>query len=83
MIPWAFANVSICKYEVPSYWAIGKVYARLVEDVASDNVVQTVMQVFSSPISDVISNFNSDFFYQPRGYIKQCFLTPEEIMNEA
>ncbi len=70
-----FDNVGACKYEVPGYWAIGKVYARLIEDVMGDkDVIDTLVAVYSSPISDYISNFNSDFFYQPRGYIKEEYL---------
>lgn len=34
-----FDNVADCKYEVPDYWTIGKVFARLIEDVTSGDVV--------------------------------------------
>ena len=27
----------------------------------------------------LISRFNTDFFYQSRGYIKECFLTNKQI----
>ena len=66
----SFDNVATCKYDVPSYWDIGKVYARLIEDVFDGDVTSTLLRVFDSPIGDAISNFNSDFFYQPRDYIK-------------
>ena len=69
-----FDNVADCKYEVPDYWTIGKVFARLIEDVTSGDVVETLIEVYSSPICDAISNFNSDFFYQPRGFIKEYYL---------
>lgn len=69
-----FDNVAKCKYEVPDYWTIGEVYERLIEDVMQDNVIDTLFQVYLSWISDSISNYNSDFFYQPRDYIRECYL---------
>ena len=69
-----FDNVADCKYEVPDYWTIGKVFARLIEDVASGNAIETLQEVYLSPVCDAISNYNSDFFYQPRGFIKEFYL---------
>ena len=70
----SFDNVADCKYEVPDYWTIGKVFARLIEDVASGNAIETLQEVYLSPVCDAISNYNSDFFYQPRGFIKEFYL---------
>lgn len=69
-----FDNVAACKYQVPSYWDIGKVYTRLIEDIGSQDIIDRLFCVYTSPISDLISNFNSDFFYQSRDYIKDYFL---------
>ena len=69
-----FDNVADCKYEVPDHWTIGKVFARLIEDVASGNAIETLQEVYLSPVCDAISNYNSDFFYQPRGFIKEFYL---------
>ncbi len=69
-----FDNVSLCKYDVPSYWTIGKVYSRLIEDVEEGDIIDALFKVYTSPISDDISNYNSDFFYQPRDFIKEQFL---------
>ena len=68
-----FDNVSLCKYDVPSYWTIGKVYSRLIEDVEEGDIIDALFKVYTSPISDDISNYNSDFFYQPRDFIKEQF----------
>ncbi|MDO5577608.1 MAG: hypothetical protein Q4F84_11080 [Fibrobacter sp.] len=68
-----FDNVSLCKYDVPDYWTIGEVYARLIEDVAENDIIDTLIAVYSSKFSDAISNYNSDFFYQSRDYIKECY----------
>lgn len=66
-----FDNVAACRYAVPSYWDIGAVFARLVEDVmsAEDDPVAKLIEVYSSWITPAISRFNSDLFYQSRDYI--------------
>lgn len=74
-----FDNVKKCRYEVPDYWAIGEVYERLIEDVSQENVLETLFEVYSSWISETISNYNSDFFYQPRDYIRECYLEGEVL----
>lgn len=78
-----FDNVSDCKYDVPDYWDIGEVYERLIEDIQKndepDEIIETLFAVYNSWISDSISNFNSDFFYQSRQYIKECFVQNKMI----
>lgn len=68
-----FDNVDKCRYEVPDYWTIGEVYERLIEDSCTDDVIETLIQIYDSWISDIISNYNSDFYYQSREYIAECF----------
>lgn len=68
-----YDNVKKCKYEVPDYWTIGDVYGRLIEDVEENSVIDTLIEVYQSWISDAISNYNSDFFYQSREYICKCY----------
>lgn len=42
-----YDNISGTQYSVPDVWTIGRVYARLIEDVSEEtNVEETVMQVF-------------------------------------
>jgi len=78
-----FDNVSKCKYAVPDYWTIGEVYERLIEDVQPDedvdNIIETLFKVYNSWVSDSICRFNTDFYYQSRDYIKECFLTNQQI----
>ena len=69
-----FDNVASCKYTVPDYWTIGAVYERLIEDVFYDVSANNIIAVFSSWISDAISNYNTDFYYQSRDYLKECFI---------
>ena len=69
-----FDNVAACRYDVPGYWEIGAVYARLIEDVRGDaDFVSKLVEVYSSWLSDALSRFNSDLFYQPREYIAECY----------
>ena len=77
-----FDNVEACDYEVPERWAIAGVYARLVEDVAPadcDDPVPVLLDVYRSWVSDAISDYNTDFFYQPRSYIAACYEVGEVL----
>ncbi len=66
-----FDTVSKCKYTVPSYLDIGKLYSIMIEDCAKKGEeVQELMHIFSSFISDEISNFNTDLYYQNPDYLE-------------
>ena len=69
-----YDNVSSCKYTLPDYWTIGAVYERLIEDVEDSFSAKSLIEIYNSWISDAISNYNTDFYYQSRDYIKECFL---------
>lgn len=73
----SFDNVAACRYTVPDYWTIGEVYERLIEDDAQgeDNqvIVDKLMEDYASWIDKAISNYNSDFYYQPRDYLAVCY----------
>lgn len=72
----SFDNVAGCKYEVPDYWTIGEVYERLIEDVSedtTDSIIDHILEVYTSWINDAISNYNTDFYYQSREYICECY----------
>lgn len=69
-----YDTVSTCKYTVPSFMAIGKDYRRLVEDVQGKNtIVDTIYNVFTSFISDAISNFNTSTYYSSREYLSESY----------
>lgn len=74
-----YDNISQSKYNIPDYWAIGEVYERLIEDIDKRGTVEMLMIVYNLWISDAISNYNSDFYYQSRGYIYQCYLAGEVL----
>ena len=64
---------------MPDYWTMGEVYERLIEDVCGEDVIKTLMEVYDSWIDGTISNYNSDFYYQPRDYIRECYREGEVI----
>jgi len=74
-----YDNVKECRYKAPDYWTIGKVFSRLIEDVDQGDLLKSLNEVYTSWISDAISNYNTDLFYQPREYLKECYLTGEII----
>lgn len=75
-----FDNVAACRYDVPDYWNIGEVYERLIEDICGDNekiIIDILLEVYLSWIDDVISDYNTDFYYQSRDYIYECYKEKE------
>lgn len=74
IIPGTFDNVAECRYRVPDYWDIGEVYERLIEDCYDDDqILCGIWEVYHSWIDDHISDYNTDFYYQPRDYIAECY----------
>ena len=44
------------------------------EDVSGeDNVVETLLKVYTSWIDEKLSDYNSSFYYEPRDYIAECW----------
>lgn len=75
----SFDNIGACRYEAPDFWAIGEVYERLVEDAPCNGPIEGIIEVYTSWIDDAISNYNSDFFYQPRYYLRECYLAGKPL----
>lgn len=51
---------------IPSATQMGKVYARLIENVSQGkDLVQSLQDVYASPVCDVIDNYNSGAYYEP------------------
>lgn len=70
-----FDNEKECRYRVPDYWTIGEVYERLIEDCYSDSdMVEGIWAVYHSWIDESISDYNTDFYFQPRDYIAACYI---------
>jgi len=71
-----YDNISTCKYNVPSYWDIGKVYKRLIIMINKDEkmYIETLIEVLSSWIIEKIDNYNSSMYYENPDYIYQCYI---------
>ena len=75
-----FDNVRECRYIIPDYWDIGEVYERLIEDCYSDEeILRGIWEVYHSWIDEKISDYNTDFYYQPRDYIAACYKKGEVL----
>ena len=71
-----FDNVKACQYIIPSYWDIGKVYKRLIKMVSKKdnvNVIDTLIKVYNSFISEKIDDYNSSLYYENPSYIFTCY----------
>jgi len=71
-----YDNILKCKYRVPTFWEIGRVYQNLIlmlgnnEEVYVDNLIE----VLSSWIIEHIDNYNSSMFYENPSYIYACYI---------
>lgn len=66
-----FDTITECKYTIPSFLDIGKLYSIMIEDCAEPGKeVDELMKIFSSFISDKISDFKSDVYYQNPSYLE-------------
>lgn len=72
-----FDNVSECKYAIPSYWDIAKVYKRLIKQVAQEeqiDAVDALIKVYNSFLSEKIDDYNSSLYYENPSYLFECYL---------
>lgn len=72
-----FDNVAAAKYAVPSHWDIGKVYKRLILGVAREkqlDIVDALISVYNSFVSNKIEDFNSSFYYDAPQNILNAYL---------
>lgn len=67
-----FDNVKDCSYSIPSHWDIGKVYKRLIKEVAKKSGIETIdalIEVYNSFISPKIDDYNSSMYYENPFYL--------------
>lgn len=77
-----FDNVAKCQYSIPSHWDIGKVYKRLIKSVAEYekiDVIDALMKVYKSFLSDKIDDYNSSMYYENPSYLFECYLENKVI----
>ena len=67
------------EFHIPGITQIGKVYARLVESTLQpgETPASGIIRVFSSFISDAISDFRTATYYSSPDYLKQSLLAGE------
>lgn len=71
-----YNNVAECRYAIPSYWDIGKVYKRLIAKVAEEeeiSVIDALIEVYNSFITMKIDDYNSSVYYENPSYIYECY----------
>ena len=71
-----FDNVGECRYSVPTHWDIGKVYKRLILQVARDEkigVIDALLKVYHSFLGLKIDDYNSSVYYENPSYLFQCY----------
>lgn len=71
-----FDNEANARYSVPSHWDIGKVYQRLILDVAhatESGVIDTLIAVYNSWINRKIDNYNSSMYYENPSYLFESY----------
>ena len=77
-----FDNVAKCQYSIPSHWDIGKVYKRLIKSVAEFekiDVIDALLKVYKSFLSDKIDDYNSSMYYENPSYLLACYLENKVI----
>ncbi len=66
-----FDTITNCKYTIPGFMDIGKLYSIMIEDCAEEGKeIPELMNIFRSFISDKISDFRSDVYYQNPSYLE-------------
>lgn len=69
-----FDTITECKYTVPDFLDIGKLYCIMIEDCAKQGKeIDELLKIFSSFISDEISNFRTDVYYQNPDYLERSY----------
>ena len=67
-----FDNVALCKYAIPTYFDIAKVYKRLVSDIAHAESItpsSALFKVYTSWISEKIDDYNSSMYFESPQYL--------------
>jgi hypothetical protein len=79
-----FDNVALCKYNVPTHFDIAKVYKRLIAAVAESQRITfaaALRDIYSSWISDAISDYNSSMYFENPQYLLESFRAGEALKD--
>lgn len=73
-----FDNAAKCKYSLPTHWDIGKVYKRLIVMLSKEqksDEIDLLINVYHSPVSDLIEDYNGSFYYENPQTIYETYKT--------
>lgn len=66
-----FDTITECKYVIPGFMDIGRWYSIMIEDCAEEGKeADELLRIFSSFISEKISDFQTDVYYQNPSYLE-------------
>lgn len=69
-----FDTITNCKYTIPGFMDIGRLYAIMIEDCAKEGKeVEELMKIFTSFISDEISEFRTGLYYVNPDYLEKSY----------
>ena len=69
-----FDTITDCKYTIPGFMDIGRLYAIMIEDCAEEGKeVEELMKIFTSFISDEISEFRTGLYYVNPDYLEKSY----------
>lgn len=72
--PGDFDTITNCRYTIPGFMDIGRLYSIMIEDCAkSGEEVNEMIKIFKSFISDEISNFKTGVYYQNPDYLEWSY----------
>ena len=77
-----FDNILNARYSIPTHWDIGKVYKRLIIDVAqmgNKPLDEALIEVYNSWLSRKIEDFNSSIYYESPEYLFQSYLVGDNL----
>ena len=78
----SYDTVAQAQYGVPTYWDLGKVYARLISALAMNghkDLITTLIEVYNSWMAEKIDDYNSSMFYENNSYLTACDLAGHAI----
>lgn len=79
-----FDNVASCKFSVPTYFDIAKVYKRLIANIADKKNIalpNALNQVYTSWICDKIDDYNSSMYFENPQYLYKSFAAGKVIAD--
>lgn len=72
-----FDNAALCKFSIPTYFDIAKVYKRLIADISKTQqkpYADILMTVYNSWISDKIDDYNSSMYFENPQYLYESYI---------